>query len=114
MSTRAIETSPSRRRAYGLLIVTELRLAWRYPVGLIFGVGLPMLLLVVFGSIPSLTQPNKEFGGLSFFTVYAPTLMVLVLLGLAGVPVGPGLFHGRRRHRLTRRPLQPGPVRVSR
>jgi ABC-2 type transport system permease protein len=79
----------SRRRAYGLLVVTELRLAWRNPVGLIFGLGLPMLLLVIFGSIPSLTQPKKEFGGVSLFTAYVPTLLVLVLLvlGLVSLPI---------------------------
>lgn len=77
-----------RRRRYGVLVATELRLAWRYPVGLVFGLGLPMLLLVIFGSIPSLTRPSKEFGGISFFTLYAPTLIVLVLLVLAllGLP----------------------------
>lgn len=88
MTTPADSYSASRRRAYGLLVLTELRLAWRYPVGLVFGLGLPLLLLIIFGSIPSLTQPKKEFGGVSFFTVYAPTLIVLVLLvlGLLSLP----------------------------
>jgi ABC-2 type transport system permease protein len=102
MRTRGVGARPSRRRAYGLLILTELRLAWRYPVGVIFGVGLPMLLLVVFGSIPSLTQPNKEFGGLSFFTVYAPTLMVLVLLVLALLSL-PAQMAGYREQGVLRR-----------
>ena len=70
MSTRVAALSPSPRRAYRMLVHTELRLAWRYPIGLAFGVGLPMLLLVIFGSIPSLTRPKKEFGGVSFFTLY--------------------------------------------
>ncbi len=89
MSTSAAACSPSRRRVYGLLVLTELRLAWRNPVGLIFCLGLPMLLLVIFGSIPSLTQPKREFGGVSFFTVYVPTLLVLVLLvlGLLSLPI---------------------------
>lgn len=89
MSTSAVAPLPSRRRPYGLLILTEMRLAYRYPVGLIFGVGLPMMLLIIFGSIPSLTQPSQHFGGLSFFTIYTPTLMVLVLLvlGLLSLPV---------------------------
>ena len=65
-----------------MLVLTELRLAWRNPVYLVFGLGLPVLLLVIFGSIPSLTQPSKEFGGVSFFTIYTPTLMVLVLIVL--------------------------------
>jgi ABC-2 type transport system permease protein len=71
-----------------MLVLTELRQAWRTPVYLIPAVGLPVLLLVVFGSIPSLTQPSKTFGGISFFTIYTPTLMVLVLmlLGLLSLP----------------------------
>ena len=89
MISPVVEPRPTRWRPYHVLAITELRLAWRYPVGLVFGVGLPMLLLVIFGSIPSLTQPKKEFGGVSFFTIYTPTLLVLVLLVLAllSVPV---------------------------
>jgi ABC-2 type transport system permease protein len=88
MSTPLSAFSPSRRRAYRLLVLTELRLAWRYPIYLIPAVGIPVLLLIIFGSIPSLTQPNKEFGGVSFFTIYTPTLVVLVLvmLGLLNLP----------------------------
>jgi ABC-2 type transport system permease protein len=71
-----------------MLIVTELRLAWRYPIYLVPALAIPVLLLVIFGSIPSLTRPNKEFGGVSFFTVYTPALIVLVLifLGLLNLP----------------------------
>ena len=78
MNTPALSL-PSRRRAYRLLVLTELRLAWRYPIYLVPAVGIPVLLLVIFGSIPSLTRPNKEFGGVSFFTIYTPTLLVFVL-----------------------------------
>jgi len=88
MSTFVAAFSPSRRRAYRMLVITELRLAWRTPSYLVVALGIPVLLLVVFGSIPSLTQPKKEFGGVSFFTIYTPTLMVLVLivLGLLSLP----------------------------
>lgn len=89
MSTPAAPYSPIRRRSYRLVYLTELRLAWRYPIGLVFGLGLPMLLLVIFGSIPSTTRPSAKFGGVSFFTVYTPTLMVLVLLvlGVLSLPI---------------------------
>ena len=71
-----------------MLVVTELRLAWRTPSYLIAALGLPVLLLVIFGSIPSLTRPSKDYDGVSFFTIYTPTLMVLVLifLGLLNLP----------------------------
>lgn len=83
MSTMAVKGWSPPPRTLGLLVMTELKLAWRYPVGLIFGLGLPMLLLVIFGSIPSLTHAKAEFGGISFFDLYAPTLLILVVLVLA-------------------------------
>jgi ABC-2 type transport system permease protein len=88
MSTPVAASLPSRRRAYRLLVLTELRLAWRYPIYLVPALGIPVVLLIIFGSIPSLTQPKKEFGGVSFFTIYTPTLIVLVLimLGLLNLP----------------------------
>ena len=66
-----------------MLFLTELRLARRYPIYLVPAIGIPVVLLVIFGSIPSLTRPSKEFGGVSFFTIYTPTLIVLVLLMLS-------------------------------
>jgi ABC-2 type transport system permease protein len=88
MSTSVAAFSPSRRRAYRMLVLTELRLAWRTPSYLVVALGIPVLLLVIFGSIPSLTRPSKEYDGVSFFTIYTPTLMVVVLivLGLLSLP----------------------------
>jgi len=88
MSTSVAASLPSRRRAYRMLVLTELRLAWRTPSYLVVALGVPVLLVVIFGSIPSLTKPSKEFDGVSFFTIYTPTLMVLVLivLGLLRLP----------------------------
>jgi ABC-2 type transport system permease protein len=88
MSALAISLSPQRRRAFGLLVGTEIKLALRRPVGLIVALGIPFLLLVVFGSIPSTMRASAAFGGISFFTLYVPTLLVFVLLavGLGTLP----------------------------
>lgn len=88
MSTIAAKRWSPPPRTLGLLVTTEMKLAWRYPVGLIFGLGLPMLLLVIFGSIPSLTHAQAQFGGISFFNLYAPTLLILavLVLGLLSLP----------------------------
>ena len=87
MSTIAIEYRARRRRAFGLLLRSELKLARRYPVLLIVGIGVPLLLLVIFGSIPATTRPDKALGGISFFNLYAPTLLVFVLLAAGlGLP----------------------------
>lgn len=88
MSTLSFDYGRRRRSAFGLLVASEIKLAWRYPVGLFVGVGVPLLLLVVFGSIPKTTRPEKALGGVSFFNLYVPTLLVFVLLvmGLGSLP----------------------------
>jgi ABC-2 type transport system permease protein len=88
MSTIAIEFSPQRRRAFAGLVATEIKLALRRPVGVIVALGIPFALLVIFGSIPATTQPTAKFGGISFFTLYVPTLLVFVLIavGLGSLP----------------------------
>lgn len=62
------------------LLRVEGKLALKEPFGIIFGIGLPVFLLVLFGSIPSIR---------SFFTLYVPTLMVtvLIMIGLLGLPI---------------------------
>jgi ABC-2 type transport system permease protein len=88
MSTAALSLTPRQRRAFGLLVASEIRIAIRRPIGLIVAIGIPLALLVVFGSIPATTRPDPALGGISFFNLYVPTLMVFVLIavGLAGLP----------------------------
>lgn len=88
MSTSAISLSPGQRRAFGLLMASEIKIAIRRPIGLLVAIGIPTALLVIFGSIPATTRPTKALGGVSFFNLYVPTLLVFVLIavGLAGLP----------------------------
>jgi len=88
MSILTLAHDPRRRHAFGLLLLSEIKIAWRRPAGLIVAVGVPLALLVIFGSIPSTTQPRAVFGGISFFTLYVPTLLVFVLIavGVGGLP----------------------------
>jgi ABC-2 type transport system permease protein len=88
MSTLAIPIDPHRRHAFGLLVRTEIKLALRRPVGVVVALGIPFALLVIFGSIPALTRPAAALGGISFFTLYVPTLLVFVLIavGLGSLP----------------------------
>ena len=84
-------TEAQRRRRpspFWKLVKEEGRLALREPYGIIFGIGLPILLLVIFGSIPAFTA--KVAGtSLTVFEIYVPILMVtvLIMLGLIGLPV---------------------------
>jgi ABC-2 type transport system permease protein len=89
MSTTTLTPpSPRQRRALAQLMSIELKLAWRRPIGLIVAVGVPLALLVIFGSIPATTRPQASLGGVSFFTLYVPSLLIFVLIvvGLMGTP----------------------------
>src|SRR3984885_13638327 len=88
MSTAALSLTPRQRRAFGLLVASEIKIAIRRPSGLIVPIGIPLALLVIFGSIPATTRPDKALGGISFFNLYVTTLMVFVLIvvGLVGLP----------------------------
>ena len=71
------------RSGFAKLVSSEARLAWRWPIGLLFGLGLPVLLLVLFGLLPAFHQHRPKLGGLSYFDVYVPTLIALVAAALA-------------------------------
>ena len=88
MSTFALHLSPRQRRAFGLLLTTETKIGLRRPVGPLIAVGIPLVLLVIFGSIPATTRPEAALGGISFFTLYVPSLLmfVLIVVGLGGLP----------------------------
>ncbi len=77
------------RAAFRRLLGTEWRLAVRNPAALVWGFGLPLLLLILFASLPGTTKPDKSFNGLSFFQIYLPVLVALslALLSLVALPM---------------------------
>jgi ABC-2 type transport system permease protein len=77
------------RAAFGMIVLNEARIARRLPLGLGVGVVLPTVLLVIFGSIPSEHKHMKVLGGLTYFNVYVPVFLALVIAALAlfGLPV---------------------------
>jgi len=77
------------RSAFGKLLQSEIKVAWRVPVGLLLGVAVPILMLVIFGTIPGMNKPAASLGGLTWFSVYFPVLIALVLamLSLISLPV---------------------------
>jgi ABC-2 type transport system permease protein len=79
----------SRRTAFGKIVRNEARLAWRRPVGLIAGVGIPVLLTIIFGNISAFQQPSPLVGGFTLFDVYVPILAVfaMAMIALLGMPV---------------------------
>ena len=82
-------TRPERTTAFGKIVHNEARLAWRRPIGLAGGIGVPVILLVVFGELPAFHRPDASFGGLTPFDVYVPILLVmgLALLAVLGLPM---------------------------
>ncbi|TNC27743.1 ABC transporter permease [Amycolatopsis alkalitolerans] len=71
------------RAAFGELLRCEAKVAWRQPIGLIFGVALPVLLLIIFALIPAMNKPEARLGNLTPFTVYFPVLISFVAAALA-------------------------------
>ena len=76
----ALPAPPVLRR----LTLTELRLMARGRVGLLFSLGFPILLLVIFGAIPSFRSPvSKALPSVSVLDAYVPILVAFVLAMLA-------------------------------
>jgi ABC-2 type transport system permease protein len=78
------------RAAFGMIVLNEARLGRRQqPLGLVAGVVLPTVLLVIIGSIPSNHKHLKILGGLTYFDVYVPVFLALVITALAlfGLPI---------------------------
>src|SRR5215471_2348635 len=110
----AAAAGPGRRRSpLAQLTRVEVKLFLRERVGPIWGVGFPILLLVVFGSIPSFKKVLDGSGGLTVLDSYIPILVVmsLALLGFVSLPLT--LVNYRERGVLRRLGTTPaGPLRV--
>jgi ABC-2 type transport system permease protein len=74
--------------AFGRIVRNEARLARRQPFPIIGSIALPVVLMVIFGEIPSSSQVISTLGGLTLFDVYLPIIMVLglTMLTLLGLP----------------------------
>ncbi len=111
--TTVVSPAAARRSALRRLTVTELRLFLRERIGPIWGIGFPLLLLIIFGSIHSFRQPRQVFGGFTELDVYVPILIAfsLAILSLSALP---SVLAGYREQGVLRRlkttPI--GPVRV--
>ena len=77
-----------RAAAFGQIVRNEARLVRRQPTNMIGSIGLPVVLMIIFGELPSFRQPAAALGGLSGFDTYVPVIMVLglTMLTLLGLP----------------------------
>ncbi len=114
MSSVTVRSGPATGgTALRRLTVTELKLFARERVGVIWGVGFPVILLVIFGSIPGFRSPvSKSTGALSILDAYVPILIafVIALLALSALPT---VLAGYREKGVLRR-LETTPVGASR
>jgi ABC-2 type transport system permease protein len=95
------------------LTLTEFKLFLREKSGPAFGLGLPLLLLVVFGNLPFYHQHRPDLGGRTLLDVYVPILIAFVL-GMLALNVLPPVLAGYRERGVLRRlrTTPVGPVRV--
>lgn len=102
--------------AWGRLVLAEVRMVCRDTAGLVVPVGLPLLILVMYG----LTTGGAEMpgsGGLTVFDVYGAPVAVMVVLATIGVVNMPSFLATYRRtgvlKRLSTTPVHPVMVLVA-
>src|SRR5215472_2476138 len=106
-------TGRARRSALAQLTMAEFRLFLRERVGPIWGIGLPVLLLVIFGAIPAFKKVQPGYSGLTILDAYVPILITMSLALLALIAMPTALVSYRERGVLRRLRTTPaGPVRV--
>lgn len=106
MNTLRIKTP---RLALRKLLLNESRLAWRTPTGLWAGLGLPLLLLIIFGVIPGTLQAESMFGDVSYFSLTFPILIVASVLTLSMAVLPQSLIQYRQTGVLRRLSVTPIP-----
>jgi ABC-2 type transport system permease protein len=101
------------RSPLGRLAWTEFKLLLRERVRLLFGIAFPIILLVIFGAIPSFNVPHANLGGHTTLDVYVPILVAFAtaVMSITALPMMTADYRERgilRRLRTT--PI--GPERV--
>lgn len=95
-----MSTAPLARQSSSAdwtMLRIEYRLFMREPVGLVWGLALPVIAFVVLGLIPALSRPETYLHGSSFLTAYQPVLILVsvALLSLNGLPQILGSYRER-------------------
>ncbi len=109
----AAPRAAARGSALWQLTITELKLYLREVIGPVFGMGLPLLLIIIFGSLSSWSRPKAVYGGLTTLELYVPIwiMMAVALISLITMPLT--LAGYRERGILRRMRTTPaGPLRV--
>ncbi|MEU8383128.1 ABC transporter permease [Streptosporangium sp. NPDC048865] len=109
----AAPVTAKRDSATWRLTKAEIKLCVREKTGPLWGVGFPLILLIILGNVPSLREPVEAGGGMTYFDLYVPVIILfnLAILALAALPT---ILAGYRENGVLRRmrttPI--GPARV--
>ncbi len=95
------------------LIKAESTLCLRDKVAPLWGIGVPLILLIILGSVPDLREPVQTGGSLTYFDLYVPILILFNLAILATSSLPTTLAGYRENGVLRRMRTTPvGPARV--
>jgi ABC-2 type transport system permease protein len=109
----ALPVTAERGSATWRLIKAESTLCVRDKVGPLWGIGFPLLLLIILGSVPDLREPVEAGGSLTYFDLYVPVLILFNLAILATTSLPTTLAGYRENGVLRRMRTTPvGPARV--
>lgn len=88
MSAIALPSFRMTGKGFRALTITQAKLIFRERAVLVW-VGLPVVLLIIFGNIHSFQTPQHDLGGRRVIDVYVPTIagMLPLFLGLVGLPM---------------------------
>jgi ABC-2 type transport system permease protein len=99
----------------GNLARSEARLVFRDP-GVAWVIVLPLLLVVIFGVIPSTSTPSPDFGGGRFIDFYVPVLVTMII-GLMSLNLLASVLGTYRERGVLRRlavtPVKPGTLLLA-
>ena len=117
MSDQTLPTTSLRPGpdAWGQLLLAEIRSVVRDTSGLIVPLGMPVLIMVMFGM--NATDPLPGLGGLTAFDVYVVPLVLTMVIALIGVVNMPSHLATYRRSGILRRlavtPVSPAMVLIA-
>jgi len=77
-------TGHGSRAQFSELLKVQAKLALREPIGVLAGVGLPTILLAVFGFIGQARPGDVGDSGQTIIDLWIPTILVISFIGIAG------------------------------
>jgi ABC-2 type transport system permease protein len=80
MTMATTTVAPARGRAWRMLTLTELKLLGRTPAILFWGIGFPVIGLIVVGLIPGTGKPVKSLGDQSVLQTYLPIIITFMII----------------------------------